>query len=375
MRLAEFFAGGGMVRAALGPEWRVVFANDNDPRKAEAYRRNWGCDAFHLGDIAEVDHASMPESDVAWASFPCQDLSLAGLGRGFSGKRSSTYWKFHRLTVQGPRPVPILVLENVCGLLTANRGADFASLCTALAEANYRFGAMIINAADFLPQSRPRLFLVAVRGDRGLPRSVVADAPISAWHTRAVQSAVAGLPVLARQHWVWWSLPPPIPSLTYRTLADTLLADDAVEWHPETKTLRLLEMMGPASRARATNLAKTGNVATVYLRTRLDQNGRKVQRAEVRSDSSAGCLRTPAGGSSRQIVLRGASGSLRTRLLAPREGARLMGLPEDYQLPESYYEAFRLLGDGVAVPAVRHVIQQLVEPLLDNETTIREHAA
>jgi DNA (cytosine-5)-methyltransferase 1 len=105
-------------------------------------------------------------------------------------------------------------------------------------------------------------------------------------------------------------------------------------------------------------------VGTLYRRTRLCEDGVKRQRAEVRFDGVAGCLRTPAGGSSRQTILIVEGGAVRSRLLSAREAARLMGLPEDYELPPNYNEAYHLVGDGVAVPVVRHLAANLLEPLL-----------
>src|SRR4051794_39162007 len=99
----EFFAGGGMARAGLGPEWRCLFANDFDATKADAYKRNWGADHFVCADVATLHPAALPETaSLAWASFPCQDLSLAGDYRGL-GKatkvttRSGTFWPFWSL--------------------------------------------------------------------------------------------------------------------------------------------------------------------------------------------------------------------------------------------------------------------------------------
>ena len=75
----EFFAGGGMARAGLGDAWRCLFANDFDPRKARAYADNWGASELRLADVATLRPADLPgRADLAWASFPCQDLSLAG---------------------------------------------------------------------------------------------------------------------------------------------------------------------------------------------------------------------------------------------------------------------------------------------------------
>jgi DNA (cytosine-5)-methyltransferase 1 len=105
-------------------------------------------------------------------------------------------------------------------------------------------------------------------------------------------------------------------------------------------------------------------VGCVYRRTRRDAEGRRQQRAEVRFDGLAGCLRTPAGGSSRQTLLIAQGGTARSRLISARETARLMGLPDDYRLPARYNEAYHLTGDGVSVDAVRWLRQHLFEPLL-----------
>ena len=102
----------------------------------------------------------------------------------------------------------------------------------------------------------------------------------------------------------------------------------------------------------------------IYRRTRTDGDGAKVQRAEIRFDDIAGCLRTPAGGSSRQSIMIVQGSTVRSRLLSPREAARLMGLPEDYVLPENYNEAYHLVGDGVVVPVIRFLAAHILEPIL-----------
>src|SRR5207237_489911 len=108
----------------------------------------------------------------------------------------------------------------------------------------------------------------------------------------------------------------------------------------------LLGLMAPLHRQK---LARAGAnaVGTIYRRTRADG-----QRAEARFDGIAGCLRTPAGGSSRQTVVVKDGRRIRTRLLTAREAARLMGVPDDYPLPERYNDAYHLFGDGVAAPVV-----------------------
>ena len=139
----------------------------------------------------------------------------------------------------------------------------------------------------------------------------------------------------------------------------------SVKWHTKSETLALLSMMSDVNLAKVATAKEAGvpMVGGIYKRTRYEQ-GVKVQRAEIRFDRLAGCLRTPAGGSSRQLILTVDGTKIRSRLISTRETARLMGLSETYKLPERYNEAYHLTGDGVAVPAVRYLAKHIFEPVL-----------
>ena len=366
----EFFAGGGMVRAGLGSaKWRCRFANDFDHKKSAVYRRNWGDGILKTADVRTLATKDMPGAvDLAWASFPCQDLSLAGGGAGLKGDRSGTFWPFWSLMkdlIAEGRPPRIIALENVCGTLTSHEGKDFAAICSTFERAGYVFGAVVIDAVLFVPQSRPRLFMIGVRSDVEIPAALTQSAASPLWHTRALRTALDSTSAKVRGNWIWWSLPEPARRNT--TFAD-LVEDNpsGVGWHTPAETRRLLGMMSDVNRAKldAAKGAKRRLVGTIYKRTRLDEAGRKVQRAEIRFDDVAGCLRTPAGGSSRQTIMLIEGKKVRSRLLSPREAARLMGLPEEYVLPNNYNEAYHLAGDGVAVPVVSFLASHIFEPIL-----------
>jgi len=365
----EFFAGGGMARAGLGKKWRCAFANDFDSKKAATYAANWGADELHVGDVAKLSTGDLPGSvDLAWASFPCQDLSLAGAGAGLKGKRSGTFWPFWKLMeqLQGESRAPrLMVLENVCGALTSHEGKDFAAIGSALADAGYAFGGVVIDAVDFLPHSRPRLFIIAVHGDENIPSALITPGPEPKWHPDKLVRAYEKLSAKAAKSWVWWTLPE--PPLRHTIFADVIEDEPkGVRWHTQEETKRLLAMMSKLNLSKVQAAKKTGRrmVGGIYKRTRSDENGEKAQRAEVRFDDVAGCLRTPVGGSSRQSILIVEGKEVRSRLLSPREAARLMGLPEKYKLPKNYNEAYHLAGDGVAVPVVRYLAAHILEPLL-----------
>ena len=376
----EFFAGGGMARAGLGHQWRCLFANDFDRKKAYTYRLNWRDDVMLCDDIRDVSTTQLPDvADLAWASFPCQDLSLAGGGAGLRGERSGTFWPFWHLVTklrQEGRAPAIIAVENVCGTLTSHGGRDFEEICRALSAGGYRYGALIVDAAFFLPQSRPRLILVAVRNGVPVPERLSADAPSGPFHPKALRTAADRLPAKLRQHWIWWSLSAPQP----RNLAlCDLIQDDPpdVPWHTPDQTATLLGMMSDVNLEKL-RMAKSERriiVGTIYKRTRRDELGHRIQRAEARFDGIAGCLRTPVGGSSRQLIVVINGDKVRTRLISSRETARLMGLPDEYVLPTNYNEAYHLTGDGVAVPVVRFVAAHVLEPILLHRDAQRRQAA
>jgi DNA (cytosine-5)-methyltransferase 1 len=367
----EFFAGGGMARLGLGSGWRCLLANDLSPKKAAVYLANFPeqRNSFKLCDVAALTPSDLPGSaDLAWASFPCQDLSLAGNGAGLGGARSGVFWPFialiERLNDEGRGP-SVVVLENVEGAVTSREGTDFTAIVRALSEGGYLVGAITADAAYFLPQSRSRLFFIAVRRDGMIPSELhyrptaTSEIAKSIWLSDSLISAYEALPRDLRKDWIWWRLPTPLSRST--SLSDILERDEDVSWHKPEATKRMLAMMSETNIEKVRKASLTGGriVGTVYKRTR-----EGVQRAEVRFDGISGCLRTPRGGSSRQTILLVDGNRIRSRLLSAREAARLMGLPETYLLPEGYNDAYHVAGDGLVVPVVSWLERCLLRPLV-----------
>ena len=365
----EFFAGGGMARAGLGSSWRCVFANDFDIKKSRTYIKNWGDDVLKTADIRTLSSEVLKETaDLAWGSFPCQDLSLAGGGAGLKGDRSGTFWPFwgliHNLIDEG-RPPKMVVLENVCGTLTSHKGKDFSAICSTFRKAGYKFGAIVVDAALFVPQSRPRLFMIGVKDDLFIPGKLYGQVSCTPWHPNRLKDSYNKLPDIDKQNWIWWTPSKP-KDRKYRFIDLIEENPSDVTWHSPSETNKLLKMMSDVNLEKVEKAKKAGNrmVGTIYKRTRLDENNRRVQRAEIRFDEVAGCLRTPAGGSSRQLIMVVDGETVKSRLISTRETARLMGLPDKYILPEKYNEAYHLTGDGVVVPVVSHLSKNIFEPLL-----------
>lgn len=373
----EFFAGAGMARAGLGKTWRCLFANDIDLKKAATYDDNWGKGAMVPGDVKTVDMSRVVEHpDLVWASFPCQDLSLAGSGAGLKGDRSGTFWPFwkqiSKLVDDGRAPT-IVALENVAATLTSHRGRDFEALCLALVDKGYRIGARIVDAVQFVPQSRPRMFLIAVREDAAIPASLIEssgsligiDDRVAAT-LDLIRGRAATEPELRRvlDGWINWALPAPKAK---RSTLESLIEMNpvGVEWHSAFETQTLLDRMSEINKRKVEKAKASGTrmIGTAYRRTRIEK-GKKSVKTEVRFDGIAGCLRTPSGGSSRQIVIEVEHGKVRSRLMTTREGARLMGLPETYRLPAAYNEGYHLVGDGVCVGVVNFLARKIFDPIV-----------
>jgi DNA (cytosine-5)-methyltransferase 1 len=278
----EFFAGAGMAREGLGKRWNCLFANEFDLKKTEIYNKNWPTPAVLTeGDVGKLKSSDVPgHADLAWASFPCQDLSLAGAGAGLRGDRSGTFWPFWRLMqalIDENRAPKLIVLENVCGTLTSHEGKDFAAICSTYAKAGYRFGALVVDAVQFVPHSRPRLFVVGVHPHVSLSEDLAAPGPkgLSLWQPRGLLNAFGNLPPQIKEKWIWWN--PPMPAKRNTVLSD-LIEDNpvGVEWHSAADTAKLLRMMSDINREKLIEAKSSGRriVGTVYKRTRLDEFGR-----------------------------------------------------------------------------------------------------
>lgn len=339
----EFFAGSGLVSYGLSPYFYAAWANDISEVKANVYRTNCNDSVLHVGDVAEVRGADLPDAMLSWASFPCQDLSLAGKIGGIRAERSGLVWQWLRIMDElGDSAPRVVCLENVSGLVSSHGGEDYRQLHNALSSRGYLVGAILLNANRFVPQSRPRVFVVATRGL--VPSDVISDR--ATWLQPApVQRAAAPLDCF-----VWWNAKAPDPMTTQ--LEDVLEDvpfdhDEVIPLIPQTHI----------DKFEASGLI----VASAYKRTRSHR-----QVLELRCDGIAGCLRTPAGGSSRQyIVKRGDDGSLHARLMTVRETARLMGAPDSYILPGTYNEGYFAMGDAVVAPVAHWLAKTFLKRLVE----------
>ena len=163
----ELFAGiggfsAGFARAGIATSWAVEI--DPQCRRVLAHHHP---DALIRDDVREVTGANLPYVDIITGGFPCQDVSVAGKRAGLAGERTGLLWEAVRIVAE-LRPA-ILVLENVPGLLSSNRGRDFGVVLDALADLGALDIAWRICDAQYfgVAQRRRRVFVVAdFRGER-----------------------------------------------------------------------------------------------------------------------------------------------------------------------------------------------------------------
>ena len=340
----EFFAGSGLVAYGLKGMFAPVWANDISEQKAAVYEANFGYNHFVLDDIKNICGYNLPYAHMSWASFPCQDLSLAGSLGGIHASRSGLVWEWLRVLGEMQERPKLLILENVVGLLSTNRGDNYRAPHDALVEKGYNCGAIVLNASLFLPQSRPRVFIIAVEHSCQIPSELVGDGPC--WlHSKAAIELGQSL-----SHWIWWKTdPPPRRNKTLGDIIEDTIPfdkDDVLQLVPERHRLKLE--------------ASDTVYATGYRRTRHGE-----QQLELRFDGVAGCLRTPEGGSSKQFLVVKKDGETHARLLTVRETARLMGAPDSFILPGSYNDGYKAMGDAVAMPVAQFIGEKFLKRIAE----------
>ena len=339
----EFFAGSGLVAYGLKGMFAPIWANDISEQKAAVYEANFGYKHFELNDIKNVNGRDLPFAHLSWASFPCQDLSLAGSLGGIHASRSGLVWEWLRVLDEMEEKPRILALENVTGLLSTNGGNNYRVLHMALVERGYDCGAIVLNASHFVPQSRPRVFVIAVQQGCEIPAYLTGSSPC--WlHNKAASDLGKTLP-----GWIWWQAEkPPRRHITLKDIIEEAKfdKDTVLPLIPERHQIKLNE--------------HDTIYATGYRRTRHGE-----QQLELRFDGIAGCLRTPEGGSSKQYLVVKKNNEIHARLLTVREAARLMGAPDSFVLPGSYNDGYKAMGDAVAMPVAQIIGEKFLIKLAE----------
>lgn len=359
---AEYFAGIGLVRLGLEQAgWSIVFSNDWSHRKFEMYSAHFKNSSKHykVQDIFSICPADIPHTLLATASFPCIDLSLAGNLQGLAGEHSSAFWGFTRVLDEQLKKPKLVMLENVTGWLTSNGGQDFRIVIQELNRLGYSCDVFAIDAAYFVPQSRPRIFVIGIQRSNANQDIFVFSQRSSCLKTQSLEKAV-----LANLDLSWhFSDIPPLPNKREPDLSSIIegLAEEDERWWSDDAVERHLKMMSPVNLDYLKKLQVSSSYSYCAMYRRVRQGK---QRAELRKDGLAGCLRTARGGSSRQMLVKLGKKSIKMRLMTPREYARLQGVPDDYPIPPQVNQALTGFGDAVCVPAITWIAGNILNPLI-----------
>ena len=175
VRVGDLFSGiGGFSLAAEWMGWSTVFFSEIDAFASRVLAHHWP-DVPNYGDITRIDWTTVEPVDVLTGGFPCQPHSLAGLRKGSADERDLFDEIIRAAGVLRPR---YLVLENVPGLFTSDRGRFFGRVLGAVAALGYDAEWRVLSAADVgAPHKRERVWIVAdaTRDGIGRPRERTVD--------------------------------------------------------------------------------------------------------------------------------------------------------------------------------------------------------
>jgi DNA (cytosine-5)-methyltransferase 1 len=327
----------GVGGADLGLEWAgfsIAWQCELDPWKRQVLAAHWPTVPIY-DDITTLHDP--PPVDLLVGGFPCQDLSVAGKRKGFDGERSALAFEFLRLArAIAPRWI---LLENVPGLLSSNRGRDFARLVDEVVACGYGVSWRVLNARHFgVAQARRRVFIVARRAD-----AVIDSGAASRLAFRALCESSSGDPTPgwpARE--VDARTPPRCPDQT-RIIG---VHGDADAGPTGTLTRMDGEQSGQdfMGGAGVVSFYSTGGAMAGFARE--DDVSPTLKRGTTLDIASppavaykavANALDRQQGGPDDNSAQGGhlvSSASATVRRLTPIEAERLMGLPDDWTSPE-----------------------------------------
>lgn len=299
----DLFAGiGGMRQAFEARGGKCVFSSEWDKFAQQTYQANFG-EKPH-GDITQIPSSVIPRHDILIAGFPCQPFSHAGLKRGFLDTRGTLFFDVARII--NDRKPSLVLLENVKGFTSHDKGKTFATVIAALDELGYNTSSKVLNASDFgLPQNRERIFIVGV-------------------NRRKIRGVDFKFPK-----------PPKTP----------VKVGDILERRVDAKYV-LSNKLWSGHKRRLREHRERGNGFGYSLFTPSSPRTSTIS-ARYYKDGSE--------------ILIATSGN--PRKITPREAARLQGFPESFIIPVSDTQAYKQFGNSVAVNVVSAIAKEMLKLL------------
>ena len=324
--MIDLFAGIGGTRLGLESiGGQCVWTSEWDRFSQQTYRHNFGDQHPLQGDIREVKERDIPEFDLLVGGFPCQPFSIAGVSKknslgkphGFQCTTQGTLFFDVARIIAHQRPAAF-VLENVKNLLSHRKGETFAVILQTLEqELGYEVHYKVVDAQHFVPQHRERVFIVGFREPTSFS---------------------------------WDDLK--IPK-TKPTLASILHPQDGSEIAEDPYTIGAKAKVNPKYVLSDKLWTYLQNYAAKH-----KAKGNGFGFGLVTPDDTARTLSARYYKDGSEILVRRGPRS-NPRRLTPRECARLMGFPCDWEIPVSDTQAYRQFGNSVAVPVVKAVAKAI----------------
>jgi DNA (cytosine-5)-methyltransferase 1 len=300
----DLFAGIGGIRLAFQTQGgRCVFSSEWDKFSQQTYEANF--DEIPHGDITQIATSDIPKHDVLLAGFPCQPFSNAGKKMGFDDTRGTLFFDIARI-LKEKKPALVL-LENVKGFKSHDRGNTFTVVVSTLESLGYEVHTQILNARDFgLPQNRERIYIVGINRNKTLKRK--------------------------------FSFPTPPESKTKlgnileKRVDEKYTISDRL-WRGHKRRLREHKSKGNGF---GYSLFDSNSPYTSTISARYYKDGSEILVNQLGKNP---------------------------RKLTPREAARLQGFPDSFVIPVSDAQAYRQFGNSVAVPVVNAIACEMVKLL------------
>jgi DNA (cytosine-5)-methyltransferase 1 len=299
-KFIDLFAGIGGIRTAFDRlNAQCVFSSEWDKFSQITYEANFGHKP--QGDITKIEASDIPPFDVLLAGFPCQPFSNAGHKKGFEDTRGTLFFDVCRIVdFHKPR---VLLLENVKGFKSHDKGKTFATVKKTLEEMGYNVYSQILNSKDFgVPQNRERIYIVAFRD------SVKFNFP---------------LPLESKST---------LGSIMEKVVEDKYTISDKLwEGHKRRKAEHQRKGNGFGYSIFNENSSYTSTISARYYK---DGSEILVEQKD----------KNP-------------------RKLTPREAARLQGFADDFIIPVSDVQAYKQFGNSVSVPVLEAIALEISKSL------------
>lgn len=317
-KFIDLFAGIGGFHLALSAfGLQCVFACEWDKYAAETYTKNFQLKPH--GDINNIQAGDIPAHQIVCAGFPCQAFSIAGKQKGFTDTRGTLFFQVVRI-IEWHQP-PVIFLENVKNLVRHDQGKTFEIVIETLEYLGYQVFHQIFNASDFgLPQNRQRIYIVAFHQNINAQNFIF---PTPTYQPVCLQDILENDPVHAK-------IIQRDDINIYKNYLPEILASG------EIKLLNKPIQIGKVN--------KGGQGERIY-----------------HPFGHAITLSANGGGIGAKTGLYLINGQVRK--LSPRECARLQGFPDNFVLDTSPNQAYKQLGNSVAINVLQNIFQEIYKIL------------